>query len=217
MFSLLFESIQDAQLPGPQRTWTNLACRVFLQLEMAIITYAGTLSIITPVQWTQKVASSGVSSGSDATDLQACNPVAQHGGVAMLALAAALHIGLHAKSERVLEAILYALLFGDFVQIAASAIIARSVGWSLNASNATGVIFRVFCLAARLALLKDLWARKRARPKRLAALAEELYCVEDVVRRSMELTAYLSQRPVAARCDTEPTSQTSEAAVLKED
>ncbi|GIL77073.1 hypothetical protein Vretifemale_6630, partial [Volvox reticuliferus] len=215
MLPLLLESIQDAQLPGPRRTWTNIACRIFLQLEMAIITYSGTISIIKPVQWTRKIASSDVSSGSDA--LQACNPVAQHGGVAMLALAAALHIGLHARSERVLEAILYALLFGDLVQLAASALIAGSDGWRLNATNSAAVILTVICIMARLALLKDLWARKRSRPQRLAALAEELNCVEHVVRRSMELTACLSQGPVAASCNMEPTSDTSEAAVLKED
>ncbi|GLC40319.1 hypothetical protein PLESTB_001597700 [Pleodorina starrii] len=233
MAPFILDSLQDAPGPGnshgvpPQsqrRTWTNFSCRLFLQLEVAIIIYSGALSIISPAQWAEKVGNGDVGTGvfSDAA-LKACFPVARHGGACMFALAAALHIGLHSSSERVLEAVLYALLAGDAALLVALALMAADEGWRLNTTNTFGLVFTIVCVVVRLALLRDCAVRKTARPQRLAALAQELDSVQHVVRRSLELNALITHNvtgvdQAAAVNDTiQPPYDITDEAAFKED
>lgn len=186
--------------------------------------YTGAFSLIAPVQWTQKFGASTMSLFSEAV-LSACSPVAHHGGVAFITLAAALHIGLHAKSERVLEAVLYALTVGDALQLTALTVTEAADGWRFNRVNTYGVVFTVVCMAVRLVLLRDLWSRKRARPQMLAALAQELDVVQQVFRHSMEISAYVANKAeavfsttsVPTALDSDPPLDFSDIGVCKED
>ncbi|GFR41946.1 hypothetical protein Agub_g2740 [Astrephomene gubernaculifera] len=178
-----FSAYRPTAATAEPRSRTALIARAILQLEVILMLFSGISSLLLPALWAGTLDSVGA-------PLQPCSAAARHGGVGVIALAVSLQLGLRCKTESVLEIVIASLMVGDIVQLVACILNALEFGWIFDTVNITYVGVTILFMVVRLVWLREWWSRKRAEPRRLAALAQELDGVQKLIRRSLELGTF---------------------------